>query len=49
MFSSPSKRREKNRDRISLVILDMKMPGMDGCEVYDRLKIFKELTDFDII
>src|SRR5210317_2215914 len=29
---------EKNRDRISLVILDMKMPGMDGCEVYDRLK-----------
>ena len=32
---------EKNRDRISLVILDMKMPGMDGCEVYDRLKEIK--------
>jgi CheY-like chemotaxis protein len=32
---------EKNKDRISLVILDMKMPGMDGCEVYDRLKEIK--------
>ncbi len=29
---------EKNKNRISLVILDMRMPGMDGCEVYDRLK-----------
>ena len=29
---------EKNKDRISLVILDMRMPGMNGCEVYDRLK-----------
>src|SRR5210317_1964634 len=28
----------KNKNRISLVILDMRMPGMDGCEVYDRLK-----------
>ena len=32
---------EKNKDRISLVILDMRMPGMDGCEVYDRLKEIK--------
>ena len=32
---------EKNKDRISLVILDMRMPGMDGCEVYDRLKDIK--------
>jgi CheY-like chemotaxis protein len=32
---------EKNKDRISLVILDMRMPGMDGCEVYDRLKEMK--------
>ena len=32
---------EKNKDRIYLVILDMKMPGMDGCEVYDRLKEIK--------
>ena len=29
---------EKDKNRISLVILDMRMPGMDGCEVYDRLK-----------
>jgi two-component system cell cycle sensor histidine kinase/response regulator CckA len=32
---------EKNRDRISLLILDMRIPGMDGCEVYDRLKEIK--------
>jgi len=32
---------EKNKNRISLVILDMRMPGMDGCEVYDRLKEMK--------
>jgi CheY-like chemotaxis protein len=29
---------EKNKNRVSLVILDMRMPGMNGCEVYDRLK-----------
>jgi CheY-like chemotaxis protein len=29
---------EKNKNRISLVIMDMRMPGMNGCEVYDRLK-----------
>ena len=29
---------QKNKNRISLVILDMRMPGMNGCEVYDRLK-----------
>jgi two-component system cell cycle sensor histidine kinase/response regulator CckA len=29
---------EDNKNRISLVILDMRMPGMNGCEVYDRLK-----------
>ena len=29
---------EKSKNRISLVILDMRMPGMNGCEVYDRLK-----------
>ena len=29
---------ENNKNRISLVILDMRMPGMNGCEVYDRLK-----------
>ena len=32
---------EKNKNRISLVILDMRMPGMDGCEVFDRLKKIK--------
>ena len=32
---------ERNKDRISLAILDMRMPGMDGCEVYDRLKEIK--------
>ncbi len=29
---------KKSRNKISLVILDMRMPGMNGCEVYDRLK-----------
>ena len=29
---------EKRKNGISLVILDMRMPGMSGCEVYDRLK-----------
>jgi CheY-like chemotaxis protein len=29
---------EKRKNKISLVILDMRMPGMNGCEVYDRLK-----------
>ena len=29
---------KKNKNKISLVILDMRMPGMNGCEVYDRLK-----------
>ncbi len=24
---------EKNKNRVSLVILDMRMPGMNGCEV----------------
>ena len=33
---------ERNKNRISLVILDMKMPGMDGCEVYDRLKAIQQ-------
>ena len=33
---------EKNKNRISLVILDMRMPGMDGCEVYDRLKAIQQ-------
>ena len=28
----------KNRDTIDMVILDMIMPGMEGGEVYDRLK-----------
>jgi CheY-like chemotaxis protein len=32
---------EKNMDKVSLVILDMQMPGMDGCEVYDRLKMIQ--------
>ena len=29
---------KKRKNSISLVILDMRMPGMSGCEVYDRLK-----------
>lgn len=29
---------KKRKNSISLVILDMRMPGMDGCEVYDRIK-----------
>jgi CheY-like chemotaxis protein len=29
---------KKRKNSISLVILDMRMPGMNGCEVYDRLK-----------
>ena len=29
---------EKNKNKIALVILDLRMPGMNGCEVYDRLK-----------
>ena len=29
---------EKNRDKLDLVILDIKMPGMSGDEVYKRLK-----------
>jgi CheY-like chemotaxis protein len=29
---------KKSKNKISLVILDMRMPGMNGCEVYDRLK-----------
>ncbi|BCS96381.1 hypothetical protein DSLASN_20130 [Desulfoluna limicola] len=29
---------KKNRDNISLVILDMIMPGMGGAETYDKLK-----------
>ena len=33
---------EKNKNRISLIILDMRMPGMDGCEVYDRLKAIQQ-------
>ena len=33
---------EKNKNRISLVILDMRMPGMDGYEVYDRLKAIQQ-------
>ena len=40
---------EKNMDRISLVILDMRMPGMDGCEVYDRLKEIKPETKIIIV
>ena len=32
---------EKNKNSISLVLLDVRMPGMDGCEVYDRLKAIK--------
>ena len=29
---------KKSKNSISLVILDMRMPGMNGCEVFDRLK-----------
>lgn len=29
---------KKRKNSISLVILDMRMPGMNGCEVFDRLK-----------
>jgi CheY-like chemotaxis protein len=29
---------KKHESKISLVLLDMKMPGMNGCEIYDRLK-----------
>jgi CheY-like chemotaxis protein len=29
---------KKRKNKISLVILDMRMPGMNGVEVYDRLK-----------
>lgn len=29
---------KKRKNSISLVILDMRMPGMNGCEVYDRMK-----------
>ena len=29
---------QKNRDKIDIVILDMIMPEMGGCMVYDRLK-----------
>lgn len=29
---------KKRKNSIALVILDMRMPGMSGCEVYDRLK-----------
>jgi len=29
---------KKRQNSISLVILDMRMPGMSGCEVFDRLK-----------
>jgi CheY-like chemotaxis protein len=29
---------KKRQNNISLVILDMRMPGMSGCEVFDRLK-----------
>jgi CheY-like chemotaxis protein len=33
---------EKKNSEISLVILDLRMPGMDGCEVYDRLKVIQK-------
>ena len=29
---------KKQQKSISLVILDMRMPGMSGCELFDRLK-----------
>ena len=32
---------KKRKNSISLVILDMRMPGMNGCEVYDRLKMMQ--------
>ena len=40
---------EKNKDRISLVLLDMRMPGMNGCEVYDRLKEIRSKTKIIIV
>ena len=40
---------EKNKDRISLVLLDMRMPGMNGCEVYDRLKEIRPETKIIIV
>jgi len=40
---------EKNKDRISLVLLDMRMPGMNGCEVYDRLKEIRPETKIILV
>jgi CheY-like chemotaxis protein len=39
---------KKNHNTISLVILDMRMPGMDGCEVYVRLKAIQSEIKFII-
>jgi len=40
---------KKNKDRISLVLLDMRMPGMNGCEVYDRLKEIRPETKIILV
>ena len=40
---------KKNKDRISLVLLDMRMPGMNGCEVYDRLKEIQPETKIILV
>jgi len=40
---------KKNKNRISLVLLDMRMPGMNGCEVYDRLKEIRSETKIILV
>jgi two-component system cell cycle sensor histidine kinase/response regulator CckA len=40
---------KKNKNRISLVLLDMRMPGMNGCEVYDRLKEIRPETKIILV